>query len=196
MPKHSSRVRFGFTALAGSLLALLLLSGCAVHHHDGHHARGVRAPRSAVHGHEYRHLGVVLVFEDSWNGYRVRSRPHHYFYRNAFYRWRGGHWHRASRPDGPWSSLSARALPASLARHHEHTAYRSARAERREERREDRYDRRHERRDDRYDRREDRREERFDRQEDRRAKKRSGRSKQPRERDADRRGIAANRGDD
>jgi hypothetical protein len=156
MPGTRSRSRSTLALLAGALVAGLLLSGCAVHHHDGHRGRAVRAHDAPRHGHEYRHLDVVLLFDRSWNGYRVRGRPHHYFHRNSFYRWRGGRWYRAHRWGGPWTTIGWRGLPHGLASHHP----RAALQERRPVRPAGRSERRHDGREARDERRDVRREER------------------------------------
>jgi len=168
MANQASRLRFRFSVCAAALLALGLLSGCAVHHHhDDRHVRVVKAPREPRHGYTRHHHGVVLVFDGTWAGYRVRGRSHHYFHRDVYYRRHGGRWYRARRPGGPWSWTRARSLPRSLAAHHERIERREVRRERREDRREARWDYREDRRDARRERREDRRDTRRDRREDR-----------------------------
>jgi hypothetical protein len=143
MFEFSHRLRIVSLVLGAAVFVTFASTGCVTHHHRsyGTSVHTVTAPpRSAAHGYAHHYRDVVLVFDGSWNGYWVRSRPHHYFHSNHYYRMHGGRWQRARHIRGPWGSVELRALPAGL--HHRETVkprrseHRGAARERREVRRE------------------------------------------------------------
>ena len=143
MFEFSHRLRIVSLVLGAAVFVTFASTGCVAQHHRsyGTSVHTVTAPpRSAAHGYAHHYRDVVLVFDGSWNGYWVRSRPHHYFHSNHYYRMHGGRWQRARYIRGPWNSVELRALPAGL--HHRETVkprrseHRGAAQERREVRRE------------------------------------------------------------
>jgi len=130
MREFAIRLRLASLVLGASVLAAFASTGCVVHHGPSHAPIPYAAqapPRVAAHGYVHRYQGVVLVFDRSWNGYGVRSRPGHYFYVDHYYRWRNGGWQKARSFAGPWATVELRAVPAGLRNR------RLARVERREE---------------------------------------------------------------
>lgn len=156
MSTHSSRLRSG-SAVFAALAAAALFSGCATYHHAPvYRTRVVTAPRVASAGYVHRQHDVVLVFDASWNGYAVRGRPGHYYYRGSYYYWRTGHWYRGARPGGPWAEVRSSRLPRALARHWQDVSHHEARAGHRGDRRDAWQEQREEHRDARQDRRDPR----------------------------------------
>ena len=117
MREFPRRLRLVSLALGAWALVALASTGCVVHHGPYHASisRPVEAPpRVAAHGYVHRYQGVALVFDRSWNGYRVREHPGHYFQAGRYYRWRAGRWEGARRLAGPWVTVERGALPAGL----------------------------------------------------------------------------------
>jgi hypothetical protein len=65
---------------------------------------------------------VVLIFDRSWNGYRVQEYPHHYFHVNHYYRWHGDRWQKARCFRGPWVSVHHRRMANERRDDHRETA--------------------------------------------------------------------------
>jgi len=143
MFEFAHRLRIVSLVLGAAVFVTFATTGCVAQHHRsyGTSVHTVTAPpRSAAHGYAHHYRDVVLVFDGSWNGYWVRSRPHHYFHSNRYYRMHGGGWQRARHIRGPWGSVELRALPAGLHRREtvkpRRSEHRGAARERREVRRE------------------------------------------------------------
>lgn len=113
---------------AALLAASLLLVGCIHHEHHRrevavrpHHHGSGPPPHAPAHGYRHKHRGGVdLVYDTGLGVYVVIGWDQTYFHDGHYVRHHGGDWQRAAGLNGPWSSVSARALPPGL--RHEHRA--------------------------------------------------------------------------
>ncbi len=112
-------------------VALVVFSGCAVHHHHGGHGHRRGAPDVVVvqkpgppphapaHGYRHRHhhhADVELVFDAQVGVYAVVGYDGFFFHHDYFYRVLDGIWHRSLRLDGGWAAAHVEKLPPGLAK--------------------------------------------------------------------------------
>ena len=102
-------------------LAAIGLVACQHEYRERPYERRVRRrrgppPHAPAHGYRHRHRGGIdLVFDTGLGVYLVTGTPH-YFYRDYFYRYRRGIWHRSRNHNGPWRDTQGRGLPRGLRR--------------------------------------------------------------------------------
>jgi len=104
------------TAMVGAVVAV---TGCVGYpaHRGGVYAAPPYAPEN---GYRQSYYGHDLRYDGSLGVYLILDRPHHYYYRDNYYRYDAGRWYYTRDLNKRWRSYDERKLPPGLAKKYGH----------------------------------------------------------------------------
>jgi hypothetical protein len=103
-------------------------SGCVIHHHHERPPGSQKVvvqksgppPHAPAHGYRHKHRSahgdVQLVFDSGLGVYVIVDVPDHYFHGDRYFKHVKGVWYTSERLDRDWVVISARKVPAGLAK--------------------------------------------------------------------------------